>query len=169
MQHSPTAGFTLIEIMVVVAIVALLSAFGVPAYQDYIVRTRVAEVIAWTEPLKKQLVDNLSNGTPMWSGVDQVALKANLPKALKTITLSNTDGIIWLAFKGAPIDGKTMLIFPKDSGQMLTGTLTESSIPKGRISWTCRVAAPDLASVGWTVGTLHPKYAPQWCSGAPLE
>ena len=52
-----TSGFTLIELMVVVAVIAVLAAIAVPAYKDYIVRTRVTELINVGAALKPNVVE----------------------------------------------------------------------------------------------------------------
>ncbi len=57
-------GFTLIELMIVVAIVGILAAVALPAYQDYVVRGRVTEGLALASELKTLIADNASNGMP---------------------------------------------------------------------------------------------------------
>lgn len=52
MRYHWNKGFTLIELMIVIAIVAILVALAVPAYQDYLVRTKITECIAAAAPLK---------------------------------------------------------------------------------------------------------------------
>ena len=53
--HKAQQGFTLIELMIVVAIIGILAAVALPAYQDYTVRTRISEGLALVEPLKVQI------------------------------------------------------------------------------------------------------------------
>lgn len=57
-------GFTLIELMIVVAIVGILAAVALPAYQDYVVRGRVTEGLALASDIKTLVADNASNGMP---------------------------------------------------------------------------------------------------------
>ena len=56
-------GFTLIELMIVVAIIGILAAVALPAYQDYTVRSRVTEGMVLASGLKALVADNASNGT----------------------------------------------------------------------------------------------------------
>ena len=56
-------GFTLIELMIVVAIIGILAAIAIPAYQDYTARSQLSEGVSLAGGLKTQINDNLQNGT----------------------------------------------------------------------------------------------------------
>ena len=170
--------------MIALAIITLLSSFAIPAYQDYSIKTRVAEAISLVKPLQIAVAENAANGTWIGSGLpaDYYKLNAiyfakstNLPKAVKSIIFDTTSGWITITFKGQPIDNKTLFIMPKykASGSSLTYVIesdpnTGTKIPSDRISWGCRSA--DLATpLNLTRGTLPGKYAPQWCNEVPPD
>src|SRR5690606_28371784 len=72
-------GFTLIELMIVVAIIGILAAIAIPAYQDYIARSQASEGISLAGGLKTASVDNRQNGD---GGADVIGGK------YATVTLS---------------------------------------------------------------------------------
>ena len=68
MKHSMQKGFTLIELMIVVAIIGILAAVALPAYQDYTIRARVTDGISLASAAKTAVSENAQNGQPYASG-----------------------------------------------------------------------------------------------------
>ena len=158
-------GFTLIELMIVVAIIGILAAVALPAYQDYTVRAKVTEGLTLASAAKTAIAENAANGKNYASGWVAPAATPNVA----SLAIDPAAGYITITY-GASIDGggKTVILNPidgsKTAGAVFTGgTATASTIPAaGSISWTC-TSAGSAAGVLGAKGTLNSKYVPAEC------
>lgn len=82
-------GFTLIELMIVVAIIGILAAVAIPAYSDYTARAQVTEAMSLTSGLKTPLVEYVSDTGALPVGITSVG-GTDAGKYVETITLSGT-------------------------------------------------------------------------------
>lgn len=129
-------GFTLIELMIVVAIVGILAALAIPAYQDYMVRARVSEAVAHAAPAKTAVAETYSaNGafpaTNTAAGLQAAANYASDYVATVTVGASGVIAIVLAtdtALAGA-------------SAATITMTPTAPANTGGAVTWVCTVSA----------------------------
>ena len=154
-------GFTLIELMIVVAIIGILAAVALPAYQDYTIRAKVTEGLSLAAGAKTAVSENAANGKNYCSGWTAPAATANV----STITITDATGLITITYNTtvAPAGSNTLMLNPTDAGAAFSGgTATASTPPTGGSSgWICRSSASP-STVG-TSGTIAGKYVPASC------
>ena len=163
MKRNLQKGFTLIELMIVVAIIGILAAVALPAYQDYTVRAKVTEGLSLAASAKTAVAENAANGAALDSGWVAPASTKNV----SSVAISQSTGAITITYASTIDSGHTLIMSPVDgsptSGTALAGTSTASTIPStGSISWNCKSAGSTSGFVG-TSGTLAGKYVPAEC------
>ena len=139
-----SAGFTLIELMIVVAIIAILAAIAIPAYQDYLIRAQITEGMSLASGAKAAVWDYVSNTGQFPPSNQSAGLATNTSITGSYVSsVDVTDGVIKVLFQGPKANSHI-----SDSSKYLALSPISHA---GSIAWTC------------TSSTLESKYLPTSC------
>lgn len=176
MKRFMQKGFTLIELMIVVAIIGILAAVALPAYQDYTVRAKVSEGVIAGSSVKSLMSEAFQ--TDGITGLDAAGAAfmktpatdpTKTSKYVKSVDVAVaspwtiTVGIAATAGNGIPtgLDGQTITLSPNVQGK------TPDATSQGAIDWACGsdtiVTAGKRSLANVKAGTLPAKYAPSEC------
>jgi type IV pilus assembly protein PilA len=148
-------GFTLIELMIVIAIIGILAAIAIPAYQDYTIRAKVSEGLSLAATVKLAVTetyasrsrfptnDNASYGLPAATSING--------NYVASVGVTGTSGAITITYNSnlggnPPADGGTIILDPTPQ--------------QGTMEWACDGTGPEADA-----GSMPNKYRPSECRG----
>jgi type IV pilus assembly protein PilA len=143
MKRTVQQGFTLIELMIVVAIIGILAAVALPAYQDYTVRAKVTEGLSLAGSAKLTVAENAANGA---SSLDLGWTAPGATPNVTSVGIAGATGVVTVTYTAVAGNG-TITLVPTSSG----AALAANGVPASSINWSC------------TGGSLVQKYRPSNC------
>lgn len=149
-------GFTLIELMIVVAIIGILAAVAIPAYQDYITRAQVAEALGLGSGLKSQLSE-YGNDRDAWPAL--VAPDTTAAAGQLNATIIGKYSTVTSAVAGTFPAGTVSITMT--TGKASGGVLAFVTIDGGK-TWACGEASLNGADAA-PASTIDLKYLPGAC------
>lgn len=181
MKKTLQKGFTLIELMIVIAIIGILAAIALPAYQDYVVRSRVSEALSLASAAKVTVQDHLASGNPRslatgyatgytCIGAAGTTCNSGLASSTPTANIASADinaisGIVSITTTANAGGGLLVFVPNSPAGTALPAGNTAFTPTNTVTEWRCMAQGAAAGGFAGTipVPTLPSRYAPADC------
>ncbi len=128
MQKKVQQGFTLIELMIVIAIVGILAAIAIPAYQDYVVRSKMSEPMAALAEAKTTVSEYYATNNVLPASAGQAGINEAPEKEIVRSVVYSSTGLITAKMQGGVVPGAALA----DGFSLSARTRSD-----GSIVWIC--------------------------------